>query len=233
MRNFSNTYIYVFAGVMVLVVAAVLSFTSLTLKPFQAKNVEIETKRNILSSLGIEVMAAEAEAEYAKYIREALAVDASGEVVKGVVVEQLVMKEELAKSDQDRRLPLYRAVKDGVSYTVFPVYGKGLWGPIWGYVALEEDLNTLAGVTFAHASETPGLGAEISEKSFQLPFVGKQLFDASGSFVSIAVLKPGSYTPDTHSVDAISGGTITSKALESMLQQSLGSYLKYIEKNKK
>lgn len=232
MRDFSNRYIYVFSAIMVLIVAAVLSFTSLTLKPFQQKNVEIEMKRNILSSLGISSTPASAEAEYTKYIKEAVAVDASGEMISGVAASDLVLKTELAKSEESRRLPLYKAEKDGKFYTIFPVAGQGLWGAIWGYVALESDMNTIAGVTFAHASETPGLGAEIASLPFQAPFIGKQIFDESGSFVSISVMKPGSYTPDNHTVDAISGGTITSKALQNMLLNSLGAYKNYIAKNK-
>jgi len=232
MRDFSNRYIYVFSAVMVLIVAAVLSWTSLTLKPFQQKNIAIEMKRNILASLGVSATAATAEEEYAKYIREGVAVDASGEIISGVAAEDLVIKAELAKPEESRQLPVYKAEKDGKSFTVFPVAGQGLWGAIWGYVALESDMNTIAGVTFAHASETPGLGAEIASLPFQAPFVGKQIFDESGNFVSISVMKPGSYTPDNHTVDAISGGTITSKALQKMLLNSLGAYKNYIAKNK-
>jgi len=106
MRDFSNRYIYVFSAVMVLIVAAVLSWTSLTLKPFQQKNIAIEMKRNILSAMGISSTAASAEAEYIKYIKEGVAVNASGEIISGVAAEDLVIKAELAKPEESRQLPL-------------------------------------------------------------------------------------------------------------------------------
>jgi Na+-transporting NADH:ubiquinone oxidoreductase subunit C len=115
---------------------------------------------------------------------------------------------------------------------VIPVRGAGLWGPIWGNVAVESDMNTVRGVTFDHAGETPGLGAEISTLPFQQQFQNKKLFDESNRFVSIKVEKTGTYTPNNHTVDAISGGTITSKALEAMIRNSIEPYQTYFSQQK-
>jgi len=110
--------------------------------------------------------------------------------------------------------------------------GAGLWGPIWGFVALNEDLNTIFGANFDHQGETPGLGAEISTPVFEEQFTGKSIFDASGKLVSIIVAKSSESAPEEHKVDAISGGTITSKGLEQMLLDDLTSYQKFITRKK-
>ena len=111
--------------------------------------------------------------------------------------------------------------------------GKGLWGPIWGYVALNEDYNTIYGTVFANEKETPGLGAEISELWFQKEFAGKKLFNEAGDFVSIEVVKGGTSPDNPHGVDAVSGGTITSKGLQKMLLDSINPYVNYMKKQMK
>ncbi len=110
--------------------------------------------------------------------------------------------------------------------------GKGLWGPIWGYIALSEDFNAIYGANFDHKSETPGLGAEINEQWFQDMFKGKNIFNEQGKFVSVEVMKGGAPDDAAHAVDAISGGTITSNGLENMIMDCLAPYQAYFEKNK-
>ena len=142
------------------------------------------------------------------------------------------LKKENAKAEEDRNLPVYVCTDDdGSKKYVFPVRGTGLWGPIWGYVAMQADFVTIAGAVFDHQGETPGLGAEINTSNFQEQFTGKKIFNASGKFVSIQVNKAG--IPETESsVDAISGGTITSKGLEQMLYDCLSLYSTYINTQK-
>ena len=108
-----------------------------------------------------------------------------------------------------------------------------MWGPIWGYVALNDDYNTIYGTLFDNQEETPGLGAEISEKWFQAEFAGKKLFNETGEFVSIEVVKGGTSPDNPHGVDAVSGGTITSKGLQKMLMDSIGPYVNYLKKQMK
>ena len=114
-----------------------------------------------------------------------------------------------------------------------PLRGKGLWGPIWGYIALKNDFNTIAGAVFDHKGETPGLGAEINTTEFEQKFLNKQIFDQNENFVSVKVIKGIVKPDDLHSVDAISGGTITSKGLEDMIFNGLSSYLPFIKRTKK
>ena len=108
-----------------------------------------------------------------------------------------------------------------------------MWGPIWGYIALDGDMNTIHGASFGHKSETPGLGAEIETKAFQQQFVGEKIFDASGDFISVKVVKGGAAPQDLHGVDAISGGTITSNGVTEMLQRTLGHYVPFFKTKQK
>ncbi|MEG2514986.1 MAG: NADH:ubiquinone reductase (Na(+)-transporting) subunit C, partial [Bacteroidaceae bacterium] len=128
----------------------------------------------------------------------------------------------------ERELPIYVCEVNGAAKYVLPLRGKGLWGAIWGYVGLDEDKNTVYGTYFSHASETPGLGAEIATESFQKPFIGKHILNADGQFVSIAVVKPGKTAEGQDSVDGISGGTITSSAVSNMMLEGLGQYDKFL-----
>ena len=139
----------------------------------------------------------------------------------------------MVKPIEERKLPLLEAqLNDGNIYYIIPLRGKGLWGPIWGYLSLKNDLKTVYGVTFDHEAETPGLGAEISKLPFQEQFQGKLIFDESGNFTSITVEKAAKNLTK-HQVDAISGGTITSKSVENMLKDCLSEYLEYFKTIKK
>ena len=115
---------------------------------------------------------------------------------------------------------------NGERQYIIPLRGKGLWGPIWGFISLEEDLNSVFGAVFDHSSETPGLGAEINRASFEDPFSGKSIFEGD-EFTSIKVIKGGAEEDDMHGVDGISGGTITSDGVSDMLDERLRMYLSY------
>lgn len=229
-RN-GNTYTFIYAAGMVILVAAILASVSMALKPRQQKNVEIEKKQNILASVNIESSAENAEELYAEKIENEYVVNVNGEQVEGDAFTT-DLKKERAKDHQDMLLPVFECqTEDGLKY-VLPVRGSGLWGPIWGYISLNEDMNTIYGANFDHEGETPGLGAEISTTPFEEPFKGKTIFDESGNLVSINVLKSGQVAPEEHSVDGISGGTITSKGLEKMLQDDFNSYKEFLNKKK-
>jgi len=233
MKNYSNTYIFVFSAIMVLVVAALLSFAALKLAPIQERNVEIEKKRNILSSLRIESTADNADDIYDEYVTKSYVINNQGELLEGVDAFEVNIKEQLGLVPDERKLPVYVGeLEDGTTHYVFPVRGKGLWGPIWGYVALNEDYSTIYGANFDHQGETPGLGAEINTDAFEQQFIGKELFNEQGEFVSIEVVK-GNAPPDAeHKVDGISGGTITSKGVQEMLYDVLGTYVSYFKSKK-
>jgi Na+-transporting NADH:ubiquinone oxidoreductase subunit C len=233
MKDFSNRYIMIFSVVMVISVAILLSLTALLLQPRQEKNVEIEKKMNILSSINVPSEKSDAVQLYDKYVRESFVINTDGQKLDGVDAFKVILRAEQKKPLAEQYLPVFVAVTDnGDTLRIFPLEGKGLWGPIWGYVSLKEDLSTIAGVTFDHKGETPGLGAEINTTGFESQFHDKSLFE-NGTFVSIKVVKGGARPGNMHEVDAISGGTITSKGLEAMVHDGLIKYEKYLSQNRK
>jgi len=232
MKEFSNRYIFIFSAIMVVVVATLLSLAATLLQPRQQLNLEIEKKKSMLESIGIPSTRETTESLYNKYIKESFVLNSKGEVVPGVDAFNIDLKVELKKPLDQQYLPVFNAVPDnGEKVTIIPVEGKGLWGPIWGYVSLKPDMNTIYGVTFDHKGETPGLGAEINTPGFERMFLGKKLYDED-KFVSIGVIKGGAKPDDPHDVDAISGGTITSKGLEKMLLDCIVKYNSYLLKNR-
>jgi Na+-transporting NADH:ubiquinone oxidoreductase subunit C len=232
MKDFSNRYIFIFSSVMVIAVATLLSLAATLLQPRQLKNLEIEKKKSMLKSIGISSVRETTESLYDKYIKDSFVLNSKGEIVPGVDAFNVVLNIEQKKPLEQQYLPVFRAMPDdGEKLIILPVEGKGLWGPIFGYVSLKSDLNTIYGVTFDHKGETPGLGAEINTPAFEKMFTGKKLFEAD-RFVSIGVLKGGAKPGDPHNVDAISGGTITSKGLQKMLLDCIGKYSGYLLKNR-
>ena len=210
----NNAYIILYSTVMVVIVAVLLSVAALALKPRQDANDLNEKKRNILASLS-------AEGESYDQFIDAYVVDAQGQRIDGDV---FVLLNDLPGAFAEGKFPVFEA-KDG--RMVIPVTGMGLWGPIWGYVALEKDMNTVAGIIMAHKGETPGLGAEISTPKYQANFVGKTIFEGD-EFVSVTLRKGGAKDP-AHEVDAITGGTKTSDGVTAMLRNSLEHYLPLLE----
>ena len=226
----SNSYTFGFATIMVIIVAALLSYAAIGLKPYQDRNIELEKQQNILSSIGINVERDLAKEAYSTYVKEEIVLNYNGKEVDGDAFE-IDLKKELKKVDIDQLLPLFISNIDGSKQYIIPLRGKGLWGPIWGFIALEEDLNTVYGAVFDHKAETPGLGAEINQSFFQEPFIGKTIFDGE-TFKSIRVIKGGAPEGDNYAVDGISGGTITSDGVTDMLLERLNMYLPYIKRVK-
>ena len=222
-----NSYTFGFAAIMVVVVATLLSVAAISLKPFQDKNIELEKKQNILNSVGIQVERDAAAEAYEQYITESFVVNSAGERTEGdaFTVDLAV---ELKKDVDAQVFPIFVSEMEGVKSYILPVRGTGLWGPIWGYIALQDDLNTVLGAVFDHKGETPGLGAEISLGWFQEPFAGKTIYEGD-EFVSITVKKGGAAEDDMHAVDGISGGTITADGVTEMLKERLGNYVPFFE----
>ena len=224
----SNAYTYTFATVMVVLVAVLLSGASLGLKSKQASNISQEKKQSILASIGIEVDRSESDAAFGEYIKQSLTLQ-GGTVVSedASAAFDIDMAAAIKAGNMDRSVPLYVAEKEGDTYYIIPMRGKGLWGPVWGYLALESDGNTVVGATFDHKSETPGLGAEITTPMFTDQFPGKKISE-SGMFKSISVVKAGTSAGD-YAVDGISGGTITSNGVNDMLTDCLAPYAEYFK----
>ncbi len=233
MRQFSNRYIFMFATVMVAIVALVLSSAALLLQPRQERNAEIEKKRNILASVGVETISTDTEELYAKYITGSFVINYKAEKVDGIDPFEVEVKKEQRKPIEEQVFPVFMATLDnGKNSVIMPLEGKGLWGPLYGYISLNDDNRSIYGVTFDHKAETPGLGAEINTSWFEDMFANKFLFDGD-EFVGILVQKGGADPGDIHAVDAISGGTITSKALEKMVYDCMINYVEYLKNNSK
>ena len=231
-----NSYTFGFAAIMVIVVAVILSGTSIILKDAQYSNVELEKKQNILRSVGVNVNRDQAAIEYPVYIKEELVLNHLGEIINNLSSFDVDLSKEVKKSiveddenipleERTSLLPLYISEVEGETKYIIPLRGKGLWGPIWGFISFNADLNTVFAAVFDHKAETPGLGAEINTSLFQDVFQGKTIFE-KGEFVSIFVQKGGS-NGDIHKVDGISGGTITSDGVTDMLNERLKRYLPY------
>ena len=228
MNTNSNTYTVIYSIILVVVVAAVLAFAAMFLKPMQDANVKKDTIGLILTAATIE--GEDILATYQQEIESAILVDINGEVVGTLNVEECEvygnseLKRQIAA--EEKALPVY-IFKNGI--TVVPCYGAGLWGPIWGYVGFEGDLKTIKAVRFDHKGETPGLGAKIADEPwFAESFVGKVI---GAGEVLFEVAKPANRQLPESGVDAISGATITSQALGVTLNQWFGFYQNYFAKN--
>lgn len=206
--KFSNKYIFIFITIIVVVCAAILTLASVGLQPIQNANREREKMTQILKASGYKD-------------------------VQDVIPFFKSVSEEIQVKGEKEQLLVYKLKsKDGQFCYVMPVKGKGLWGPIWGFIAVKQDGKTVNGAVFDHKSETPGLGAEINTDKFMSQFEGKLLFDDQGIFTSIKVVKGGvlnSNLDPKFGVDAVSGGTITSKGLEKMLESSLTPYIPFLK----
>ena len=227
MNKNSNTYQILYAAIMVVLVGAVLAFIYMSLKPRQDENIANDKRNQILSAVHISVPEDSIPAAFAQYITAGMIVNAEGQPVDTTLEAafNVDMKKNSKLDEAERQLPVFVAtLADGSIKYVIPVYGAGLWGPIWGYVAVNDDGNTVFGTNFSHESETPGLGARITEADFQNEFTDKQLYK-EGAFKSVAVVKKGQKpTNDADYVDAISGATITSRGVGTMMETGLGQY---------
>ncbi|MCL1943847.1 MAG: NADH:ubiquinone reductase (Na(+)-transporting) subunit C [Candidatus Azobacteroides sp.] len=231
MNKEGNTYTIIYAAVMVIVVAVLLAFTAEGLRGRQEKNAEIDKKEQILRALRIAATAKDAEEIYQKTITDSYVLSYDGNKKNGedaFTVDQNIEKE-IKKPVAERKLPVYEAMAEGAKKYVIPLRGTGLWGPVWGYIALNDDKITVFGATFGHKGETPGLGAEIDTEHFQKEFYDKQIA-RNGKFTSIAVVKAGQSKNDMDYVDGISGGTITSQGVNEMLKNCLSAYENFLLK---
>lgn len=226
----SDIYAIIYSAVVVVIVAFLLAGVSSALKPKQDANIALDKKKQILASLN-ERNLPDAAATYDQLIVADQVVNAQGEVVaeKGGFD---VKNEDV----NDSNLPLYIADINGAKKYILPMTGNGLWGGIWGYIALNEDCNTIYGVYFSHASETPGLGAEIAGDKFQNRFtkdkdgnaIVKKVYDEAGN-VALAVEKGKGVAGEEYHIDAVSGATITCGGLQVMLETKLAPYYNYLK----
>ena len=223
----SNTYTIVYAAVMVIVVAFLLAFVNASLKSKQEENIKQDTKKQILAALNIREVE-DVNGTYSKVVKEDRLITPDGEL--GEVVDDKDFATSYEKEVKDNnRVHIFVCDIDGQTKYVIPVYGVGLWGAIWGYVALNDDKNTVYGTYFSHSGETPGLGAEIATEMFQKEFIGKHALNENEIALSVVKNGKAKENPKFY-VDGISGGTITSNGVDAMLKNSMSNYIKFLTK---
>ena len=241
MNTNSNVYTVIYTTIIVVVVAAVLAFASSSLKSKQTANIKAETLSQMMTAAGLgdkesfSKMGNDAVlSTYSDNIEEAFVINVNGEKVRDLktakneieLIDNFKPENKAILNGGEAHLPVYK-FKSGV--TVIPVYGAGLWGPIWGYIALQQDLKTIVGAYFDHESETPGLGAKIKdEASFKEQFEGK-VFDLEDSSVLFEIVKGGAPEGSENKVDAISGATMTCNGLNKAINTWVGAYANYLK----
>ncbi|WP_299057007.1 Na(+)-translocating NADH-quinone reductase subunit C [uncultured Polaribacter sp.] len=245
-RTDSNGYTMIFAIVMVLIVGSLLAFLSSYLKDRITENKRIEKQQNILYAMGVNendessatfVSANVAGAEFSKYIKKQLVIEGDNTTEDNNAYLIDVKKEQAkAKDGAVRRLPLFVGEKEGKTFYVAPIRGKGLWDAIWGYVAMDADM-IVQGAYFDHKGETPGLGANIKQRYFMDDFIGEHLLTETGEFKGITVKKGNNDAVNEdktdYEVDAIAGATITGDGVSAMIKKDLALYLPYFKSLKK
>ena len=204
----SNIYTFVYMTVVVIIVAVLLAVVSQALAPKQQANILLDKQKQILGALKVDFSQADPAEVYYTLVQDTLTYGGA--------------------SEHSEPVEVYVANLNGAVKYILPLSGKGLWGGIGGYLALDEDKNTIYGVNFNHESETPGLGAKIVEPEFRSQFEGKHIRNAEGAVVSVAVLKAGKHAEGQEQVDAISGATITSSGVSTMLEVNLGEYAEFL-----
>lgn len=242
-RTEKNSYTILFAIGMVLIVGALLAYASETLKPKITENKRMEIQQNILYAMGVNdneegsvnfIPTSEVGSMFSKYIKKQLVIqgDTATEDDNAYLID--LKKEEAKAADPNytRKLPLFIGEKDGQTYYIIPMRGKGLWDAIWGYMAIDKDF-IVDGVFFDHKGETPGLGANINQRFFMDDFKGEKIME-DGSFTGISVIKgnndPTNEDKDDHEIDALAGATITSNGVTAMIKKDVDMYIPFLKK---
>jgi len=233
----SNFATFAFAISMVLIFGTILTVVKLSLKDKQEANEKVKKMMDILGAIQVDSERSTAEAIFSDYVEESYIINYDGDKVdgKGEAFDVDIQKDHKDRSltAENKLYPLYKCNKNDTTLYVVPMVGTGLWGPIWGFVAIEDDFKTIYGVSFNHKKETPGLGAEIKSQPFLSNFNGKdkKVLNLEPSAKKLFdVLKGGSGASLPYQVDGITGGTITSKALEEMMNRTFRIYLKHFDK---
>lgn len=245
----SNGYTFAFAISLVVVVGTLLVIIASWAKPFKDANDEVKKKMDIVKAIlpmdeANKINRSNAVENFNKYVdtTKAFVINVKGEIIEGMydqkgnVVEGTAFDVDIKKEFRDklrkeehRNFPIFMGEIDGETVYVMPAVGKGLWGPVWGNICVGEDMQTIKGATFDHKTETPGLGAEIKQAFFIKRWIGEKISDVDGNFAKFEVVKDGSGAALESKVDGITGGTITSKGVEEMVNRCIQPYIEYFK----
>lgn len=242
MNTEKNSYTVIFAVIMVVIVGSVLAFMATALKPKIDENERFEKQQNILYAMGVNqnegdgsvtfIPTNEVEAEFSKYIKKQMVVQGNTATEKEDAY-LIDLKNQMAqiKAGNNAELPLLVGEKDGKEFYIIPMYGKGLWDAIWGFISLDDNM-VVQGVYFDHKGETPGLGANIKQRFFMDDFQGESILDGN-RYAGIGVVKgnndPLNEDKEDNEVDALAGATITGNGVTAMIKESLKLYKPYLE----
>ena len=231
MNRNSNTYTIVYSTILVVIVAAVLAFVSVKLGPTQQAHIDNEKKAALLAAVGVNVEDSQVSKTFDQVVNDAFLVDEAGNKVEGDAFKtDLKTQYDNMRLGKPFVLPVYECtLANGTQVVLLSAYGAGLWGPIWGYISLEKDLETIHGVSFAHQGETPGLGAEIVNPKFMAKFAGKKAIKAGACVFSVV---KGEVKDESCQVDGITGATLTSRGLSDMIGSWFEKYIPYLNKCK-
>lgn len=237
-----NVYTVLFAAGMVVVVGSILAYAASGLKPLIEENERFEKQQNILYAMGVNenedegsvafVPTDRVEAAFSEYIKEQIVIEGD-QISEDQEAYLIDMKKQLAaaKSGQTPKLPVMIGEKDGKTFYVIPMYGKGLWDAIWGHIALDENM-VVQGVYFDHKGETPGLGANIKARYFMDDFTGESIL-AGTRYRGIEVAKgnndPLNQDKEDNQVDALAGATITGNGVSAMISETVRLYEPYLK----
>ncbi|MEQ8303806.1 MAG: NADH:ubiquinone reductase (Na(+)-transporting) subunit C [Cyclobacteriaceae bacterium] len=239
----SNTYIIIFTLITTFFVGGTLAVTSILLGPRQALSIEYDTKSQILLAVMELKETDDVLGIYDKRIKS-LVVDSEGKEVttdeKGqpIVAEKVNVAKNFKLAPEERLLPVFKFMNENdstqIDAYILPLYGNGLWDRIWGFIALDNNLAVIEGISFGHKAETPGLGARISDDPvISERYKGKKILDDQGNIVSVSMVKGEKGDPlDEHHVDGMSGATMTGNGVNQMLKSYLECYESYFDKVK-
>ncbi len=244
-----NSYTIIFSVLMVIVVGSLLAGVSTALKPDITINKKKEKQQNILFAMNVAdsddknsfVPADQAQKFFDEYVGKEQYIIQGGKATKSTEAFNIDIKKEADRAKQDEgyqpKYPLFIGNKDGEKFYIVPVRGNGLWDAIWGYIALNDNFDTVKGAFFDHKGETPGLGANIKEAYFREDFIGEKIVDAAGNYKGIEVKKgnadPKNDRKDDNAVDALAGATITGNGVTAMVKKGIKGYMPYFKTLKK
>ncbi len=240
----SNFYVIRFTIILTIVLGLLLSGANQFLKEAQDKSIDLDTKKKILSAV-MDISGFTEDQQildlYAQRV-ESIVVDINGNKLdkdsKGtqLVAEKVNIQKQYRFKPEERHYPVFMFKGEGsgkVEAYIFPMWGAGLWDWISGFIAVKEDLVTVAGVAFDHKTETPGLGARITDDQVKDRYKGKKIYDGTGNLKPVIMLKGESNQGlSDHQVDGMSGATMTGKGVNTMIENYLKCYEPFIEKVK-
>lgn len=223
-----------------IVCSVIVSTAAVVLKPAQEANQALDRKRNILAAAGMLDDSKSVEEQFAQMTTRVVdlrtgkfteEVDPSGynerKAAKDASLsDPLSGEEDIAKIFRREHFAVVYLAEDAqgaVEKIILPIRGYGLWGTLFGYIALEGDASTVAGIGFYEHKETPGLGGEVDNPRWKASWTGKQVYDDGEMELEVVkgVVDPAS-ADAAYQIDGLAGATLTTRGVSNLVQFWLG-----------